>query len=163
MKNFIAIDFETANFQPTSICSVGMVFVENDQIINTLYSLIRPNPNYYIERFSEIHGMVYEDTQNAVTFDAFWEQTLPLIGNLALVAHNRAFDQRCLNATLEAYKLPKFKNDFFCSLIQARKKLPHLQNHKLTTVAKHCGYSLQNHHHALADAEACAVISMKLF
>ena len=79
MKNFIAIDFETANFQTTSICSVGMVFVENQKIINTLYSLIRPNPNYYIERFSEIHGILYEDTQNAVTFDAFWAQTLPLM------------------------------------------------------------------------------------
>ena len=25
-----------------------------------------------------------------------------------------------------------------------------------------CGYELANHHHALADAEACAVIAMQL-
>ena len=30
------------------------------------------------------------------------------------------------------------------------------------TVASACGYDLTNHHHALADAEACAAIAMKL-
>ena len=33
-------------------------------------------------------------------------------------------------------------------------------NHQLHTVAAACGYDLQNHHHALADAEACAAIAL---
>ena len=37
-----------------------------------------------------------------------------------------------------------------------------LPNHQLQTVAAACGYDLTNHHHALADAEACAYIAMKL-
>ena len=37
-----------------------------------------------------------------------------------------------------------------------------LPNHQLQTVAVACGYELVNHHHALADAEACAVIAMQL-
>jgi len=37
-----------------------------------------------------------------------------------------------------------------------------LPNHKLPTVAAHCGYDLTKHHHALADAEACAVIALKI-
>ena len=32
MDSFIAIDFETSNYKRTSICSVGMVFVENKKI-----------------------------------------------------------------------------------------------------------------------------------
>ena len=35
-----------------------------------------------------------------------------------------------------------------------------LPNHQLQTVAAACGYDLTNHHHALADAEACAYIAM---
>ena len=35
-----------------------------------------------------------------------------------------------------------------------------LPNHQLQTVAAACGYDLQNHHHALADAEACAAIAL---
>jgi DNA polymerase-3 subunit epsilon len=38
-----------------------------------------------------------------------------------------------------------------------------LLNHQLKTVAAHCGYNLENHHHALADAEACAVIALRVF
>ena len=37
-----------------------------------------------------------------------------------------------------------------------------LPNHQLHTVAAACGYDLTRHHHALADAEACAAIAMKL-
>jgi DNA polymerase-3 subunit epsilon len=37
-----------------------------------------------------------------------------------------------------------------------------LPNHQLHTVAAHCGFDLKNHHHALADAEACAAIALKI-
>lgn len=37
-----------------------------------------------------------------------------------------------------------------------------LPNHQLQTMAAACGYNLTNHHHALADAEACAYIALKL-
>ena len=47
MKDFAAIDFETANNQRSSVCSVGIVVVRNDEIVDTFYSLINPEPNYY--------------------------------------------------------------------------------------------------------------------
>lgn len=34
--------------------------------------------------------------------------------------------------------------------------------HQLHVVAAACGYDLENHHHALADAEACAAIALKI-
>ena len=37
-----------------------------------------------------------------------------------------------------------------------------LPDHQRQSVAAACGYDLVNHHHALADAEACAVIAMQL-
>jgi DNA polymerase-3 subunit epsilon len=40
--------------------------------------------------------------------------------------------------------------------------LPDLENHQLQTVAAACGYELENHHHALADAEACAWIAREI-
>ena len=44
----------------------------------------------------------------------------------------------------------------------ARKAFPKLENHQLHTVAAECGYDLTDHHHALADAEACACIALQL-
>ena len=47
MKDFIAIDFETANECPSSVCSIGAVLVRDGEIVKTFYSLIRPEPDYY--------------------------------------------------------------------------------------------------------------------
>ena len=163
MNSFIAIDFETSNYKRTSICSVGMVFVENKKIIDKHYALIKPKPNFYIPDFVKIHGITYWDTLNADTFDVFWRNIFPKIGDLPLIAHNKSFDFSCLKATLAEYNLPELKNEFHCSLIQSRRKLPNLENHKLDTVSKYFGYNLINHHNAIADAEACAVISINLF
>lgn len=47
MDNFAAIDFETANNERTSICSVGVVIVRNGEIADRFYSLVHPEPDYY--------------------------------------------------------------------------------------------------------------------
>lgn len=39
---FVALDFETANGKRTSICSVGMVKVINNQITESFYTLVNP-------------------------------------------------------------------------------------------------------------------------
>jgi DNA polymerase III epsilon subunit-like protein len=38
MKDFAAIDFETANGKRTSVCSVGIVIVKGGRIVNNLSS-----------------------------------------------------------------------------------------------------------------------------
>ena len=47
MKDFVAIDFETANAERCSVCSVGIVIVEDGDIVDKFYSLIQPEPDYY--------------------------------------------------------------------------------------------------------------------
>ena len=37
MRDFAAIDFETANNQRSSVCSVGVVVVRDGEIANTFY------------------------------------------------------------------------------------------------------------------------------
>ena len=47
MTDFAAIDFETANECPSSVCSVGVVVVRDGKVVDTFYSLIHPEPEYY--------------------------------------------------------------------------------------------------------------------
>ena len=47
MRDFAAIDFETANEWPSSVCSVGVVVVRDGCVEERLYSLIHPEPEYY--------------------------------------------------------------------------------------------------------------------
>ena len=40
MQDFAAIDFETANNERSSVCSVGMVIVRGGEIVDKFYSLM---------------------------------------------------------------------------------------------------------------------------
>lgn len=161
MQNFVAIDFETANSQYTSACSVGAVRVREGEIEDCFYSLIHPYPDYYLQRNSDVHGLTKQDTQNAPTFDVVWKQLVLFIGELPLVAHNKAFDATILQRTLAHYALT-CTNSFHCTCIAARKVLgSRVENHRLNTVANYFGFQF-THHHALEDAKACAFIALRL-
>ena len=79
MQNFAAIDFETANNERSSVCSVGIVIVRNGEIVDSFYSLIQPEPNYYNYWCSQVHGLCRQDTEEAHVFPKVWAQIEPLI------------------------------------------------------------------------------------
>ena len=79
------------------------------------------------------------------------------------MAHNSRFDEGCLKAVFRVYCMDYPDYLFLDTLSASRKYFGFsLPNHRLDTVAAACGYDLTNHHHALADAEACAVIAMNI-
>ena len=96
------------------------------------------------------------------------------IASIPFVAHNARFDEGCLKAVFMVYQMDYPNYRFYDTLSAARRQFGHscvpsvasdqrssaLPNHQLHTVAAACGYDLQNHHHALADAEACAAIAL---
>lgn len=161
-KDFAAIDFETANFTRSSVCSVGVVIVRDGEIADSFYSLIQPEPNYYNFRCCQVHGLSRKDTDDAPLFPDVWARIEPMIDGLPLVAHNKAFDESCLKAVFRVYNMDYPDYDFYDTLYASRRQMPELPNHQLHTVAAACGYNLENHHHALADAEACAWIAREI-
>lgn len=163
MRNFAAIDFETANGKRTSVCSVGVVIVHQGEIVESIYRLVQPAPNYYSWFCTNVHGITYEDTKNMLRFPDVWAQIMPLIKGLPLVAHNAPFDEGCLRAVHELYNMEYPEYAFHDTLRASRRFFGReLPNHQLHTVSAACGFDLENHHHALADAEACARIALKL-
>ncbi|UKK60754.1 3'-5' exoribonuclease [Prevotella communis] len=192
MRDFIAIDFETANQQPSSVCSVGVVMVRNGQVADSFYSLIQPEPNYYSYWCQQVHGLSQCDTDDAPVFSKVWEELEERIADIFLctdgskqsdvglfsgqqtinnlryqiasipfVAHNARFDEGCLKAVFKVYQMDYPDYRFYDTLTASRRQFGHmLSNHQLHTVAAACGYDLKNHHHALADAEACAAIAL---
>ena len=175
MKDFAAIDFETANYERSSVCSVGVVIVRDGEIVDRFYSLIKPEPEYYNYRCSQVHGLTAKDTENAPVFPIVWEKVEALLRQhgiegvnsmngergLPLVAHNKSFDESCLKAVFRVYQMDYPDYEFYCTCIASRKVWPG-GHHNLDIIAARCGYDLQNHHHALADAEACAAIAKEI-
>ena len=178
MKDFIAIDFETANECHSSVCSIGMVLVRDGEIINSFYSLIKPEPDYYKWFCQQVHGLGHEDTDDAEVFPYVWkrmqkelldgieilsEDTQENPDAIPLVAHNACFDGRCLKGVFMCYRMDYPEFVFHDTLAASRKHFGDtLENHQLQTVAAACGYNLVDHHHALADAEACAWIAREI-
>ena len=163
MLNFAAIDFETANKNACSVCSVGIVVVRDGKVKERIYKLIHPVPNYYSPGNIEVHGLTKEDTENADTFPEVWAEIVPHIEGLPLVAHFSRFDEGCLKAAFRRFEMTYPDYKFHCTCTASRKVFgSSLPNHKLPTVAKRCGYDLEHHHHALADAEAAAAIALKI-
>ena len=164
MKDFAAIDFETANRNLCSVCSVGVVVVRDGIITERIYELIKPEPEWYDYLNTRVHGMTEKDTRNALTFDKVWYKIEPRLEGLPLVAHNSPFDEGCLKSVFKTYRMTYPDYEFHCTCRAARRVFGKtvLPNHQLHTVAAHCGFELKNHHHALADAEACAVIALQI-
>ena len=161
MLNFAAIDFETANNERSSVCSVGIVIVRDGKIVDKFYSLIKPEPEYYNYWCSQVHGLSLDDTMEAPVFPDVWAQIEPMIEGLPLVAHNKAFDESCLKAVFRVYQMDYPDYEFHCTCIASRKVWPE-GPHNLDIIAARCGYDLENHHHALSDAEACAAIALHI-
>ena len=169
MKDFIALDFETANGQPSSVCSLGLVLVRGGGVADRFYSLIHPEPDYYSYFCQRVHGLSSADTDDAPLFPDVWAEAEACMtrvfgdGRPPFVAHNARFDEGCLRAVFRVYRMDYPEYTFLDTLTASRRHFGRrLPNHQLQTVAAACGYDLTRHHHALADADACASIALCL-
>lgn len=85
MERFAAIDFETANGKRSSICSIGIAILEDDWVVDSIYTLVRPTPNFYTRWTTAIHGLSAEDTNDALCFEEAWESIAPKLKDLPLL------------------------------------------------------------------------------
>lgn len=164
MNNFIAIDVETANYNPSSICSIGCVKVRDGEIVDRYYSLVHPEPDWYLRRFTAIHGLSDEDTYDAPPFDTVWAEVLDFAEGLPFVAHNASFDQKCIAEACKVYQIEPPSGPFHCTLRAARRRLSRFEcpSMSLPNVCAYYGISFENHHDALCDAEGCARLAIIL-
>jgi len=157
---YVAIDFETANNDPTSACSVGLAKMENGILIDSYYSLILPPSRYFSPMNISIHGIYPDDVAHAPEFDQIWPEILLFIGNDLLIAHNAPFDIGILRAMLSFYELPIPPLRYTCTVRISRKVWPHFSSHKLTDLSQRFGFDYRAHY-ALDDAVNCGLVFHK--
>lgn len=157
--NFVAIDFETANRDPASACSLGLVVVKDGVITEQKQWLIQPPNLAFDYRHIKTHGITPEMVKDAPNLAAIWLDLKPYIDKQILLAHNAQFDINVLHNTTAVYnlELPVFKS--VCTVELSRRAWPKLKNHKLSTIANTLGIDL-DHHNSSSDALACAKIAL---
>ena len=152
---FIAIDFETADYDRDSACAVALVRVEGSRIVHRSHFLIRPPRQHFI--FSYLHGITWEMVAEEPTFRELWPELKALLADVKfLAAHNAPFDRGVLQACSAAHGLEPPRLPFLCTVKLARQTWK-LSPAKLPDVCNFLGIPL-DHHNAASDAEACARI-----
>ena len=158
IMNFIALDFETANHYRKSICSIGLVKVENGKIVDEFYSLVKPTPFNFEPLLTKIHGLTEVDCLNAPEFKYLWPSVSSWFHNQVILGHNVSFEKSVLKHLSLEYQIDFNVMDFLCTLNISRKLLPELENHKLPKIYNHLFNKKMRHHNALDDARAAAEI-----
>lgn len=150
--NFTAIDFETANSSPSSICQIGLARFENGTLVHSVDQLVRPPENMYQYYNTKVHGIHSKMTENAPTFEQLWPSMKQFIQHQHVVAHNIQFDSTCLKQVLQHYDLPGVYYTKHCTVRIYKRGLAHLCDR----------YNIDlQHHNAYSDALACAHLFVK--
>ena len=72
--DFIAIDFETANYNYNSACSIGIVAVKDKKIVVQLHFHIQPPSLKFNKKNIDIHGITPDLIEDAPKFDEIWDK-----------------------------------------------------------------------------------------
>ena len=153
LKTFVAIDFEwqSTDHDP---CAVGLVKVVNNVVVGKFYTMIRPKTDVWDEHCCRVHGITREMVEDMPTL----KNMEPLIEwytlGCPLVGHNFNTAERCV---IEKH----FRED------SPLKNAHFIDTFTLLggTLAEQCarhGIPLTEHHDALADAIATAMLYIKI-
>ncbi len=136
MESFVAIDYETANSDKKSACSLGVSIVTDGKVIETFQSLIKPPDDFAeFDPFNTmIHGITKKDVKNAPNFMEVWDAVEKYNPNykLPFVCHYSGFDIRVTQNLFNYHGKTLVNLEFYDTLTIAKKMWPQFLNHKLT-------------------------------
>lgn len=154
ITTYTVVDVETPNSRNDSICALGLVHVENNDIVSKEYFLINPE-----DRFDPInmgiHGISKAAVADKPKFPEIWSKISCYFTNGIIVAHNASFDLGVVNKTLKNYHIEVPDFYYICTLKLSRKLLVGARRFGLNDICSMLEIELNEHHNALYDAIAC--------
>lgn len=151
--DFVAIDFETANQNRASACSVGLTKVVNGQIVDEFYTLINPEDDFdYFNTM--IHGINKDTVSSAFNYSYVIQEIKNFVGDFPLVAHYAPFDMGVIRDSNDRYQITNIRMKYFDSYYLSKQYIKSI-SYKLNYLCDMLGIPLE-HHNALSDSQACA-------
>ena len=155
---FNAIDVETANADPSSICQIGIVHVCDGEIQDRLSILVNPEGRFNLFNV-RLHGIDEDAVKDSVTLPEVYGELCRRIGGKVLVSHT-GFDRVALEEATSKYRLERIRATWLDSAMIARHAWPgkyRLRGWGLASIAGDLGITF-NHHSAVEDARAAGEI-----
>lgn len=155
---FIAIDVETANSDPSSICQIGMAFVGPDNEIEVVCTFVDPKQPF--ESFNtSLHGIGPSHVRGKPTFKEAYSHIAPILAQQPVVQHSD-FDRKAISAACAHWRISGEALSWVDSVAIARKAWPDFIGNGGHGLA-HLKEALQlefAHHNAGEDAKAAAQV-----
>jgi len=154
LDTYTAFDVETPNAKNDSICSIGLVHVEDGRVVSKEYYLVDPEDRF--DYFNvKLHGISMKTVKGEPSFPKVWGKISNYFTDGLIVAHNATFDLNVLSKTLHTYGINVPDMNYVCTMKLSRKYNKENSRHGLEPVCNLLGVDLLNHHNAMDDAEAC--------
>ncbi len=150
---FVAVDVETANSDPGSICQIGTASYANGRLVDEWATLVDPEEPFDYRNIA-IHGIDEYRVGAAPTFREC-VRTLNLVLAGQVVVHHTAFDLHALSRACAAVEVALPQCDWLDSAKVARRAWPQFarRGYALANISRFLDYQYQ-HHDALEDAKA---------
>lgn len=160
---FVVFDVETTGLSSVydKMIELAAVKMKDGEVIDTFETFINPNQKisaFTTELTSITNAQVEAAPQEAPVMEDFYKFSEGSI----LVAHNASFDIGFINKAYERIGKEPTTLPVIDTLELSRTVNPDLKSHRLNTLAKRYGVSLDQHHRAVYDSEATGYLMLKL-
>lgn len=159
--SFVALDVETANQQYSSICQIGLAFVERGKLINSLSFLVDPKTSF---SNTYIHGIDKSTVEDKPTFKEISEVVFLLIQGKRVVHHTN-FDFRALKDASRKASIELPEAYFYDSAKISRSMFPKYKKrgYGLKDLCIDFSVTQTQHHDAEDDARCLALTLLNMF
>ena len=164
MEIVAVIDFETTGLSPAMgdrATEIAAVILQDGKVVDRYQSLM--NAGVRIPSFiTSLTGISTAMVREAPAAAQVMQEVAEFVGDYPLVAHNASFDCKFWDAELARVNRVR-RQEFACSLLLARRLLPHAPSHRLGALVDFASLPVAGRaHRALADAEMAASLLLHL-
>lgn len=158
---FVALDVETANSDPASICQIGLAFVAPDggmYVTSAYVDPCQPFSSFNIQ----LHGIGPEKVRGAARFPTVLQDLAHLLAGQPLIQHS-TFDRGAIAGACRAHGLTAPAWRWENSVSIARRAWPEFRGnggHGLGHLKRALGLEF-DHHDAGEDAKAAAMVVLR--
>lgn len=163
---YVVVDTETTGLQLSrgdKIVSISGIRIRRGRVQNadTFNTLV--NPGCPIPAASvRIHGIEDHMVVEAPSMNEVYPQFLEYVGDSIMIAHNAAFDKKCLDMAAAEAGLPRIDNPILDTLLLSYALHQEIEGHSLDAIAERLGVIIEGRHTSLGDARATAQVFLGL-
>jgi len=163
---YVVFDTETTGMrlsQGDKVISISGVRIRRGRVQNSdaFHTLVNPGRTIPPESVL-IHHIEDHMVAEAPSMNEVYPRFVEYVGDSVLVAHNAAFDMKCLQMAAIEARLPQIENPVLDTLLLSYALHNETEGHSLDAMAGRLGITIEGRHSSMGDARATAQIFLRL-